>query len=104
MDIESFLEKNTANYRLFSKLPDVCRSEPCVLGIDEAGRGPVLGPMVYGIAFCPVNRSKDLKALGVDDSKALTEEQREKLLDKVLNNNDYIGWAVDILSPTFISI
>ena len=103
MDISSFLEKNTANYRLFSSLPDVCRTEPCVLGIDEAGRGPVLGPMVYGIAFCPVNRSKDLKALGVDDSKALTEEQREKLLDKVLDNNDYIGWAVDILSPTFIS-
>merc|ERR1719219_2785893 len=32
-----------------------------------------------------------------------TQEQREKLLEKVLNNNEYIGWAVDILSPTFIS-
>ena len=103
MDISPFLEKNTTNFQLFSEIPAVCRAEPCVLGIDEAGRGPVLGPMVYGISFCPVSRNKDLKDLGVDDSKALTEEQREKLLGKVLDNNDYIGWAVDILSPTFIS-
>jgi ribonuclease HII len=40
-----------------------------------------------------------LKELGVDDSKALTEEQRDKLLDKVLTNDDYLGWAVHILSP-----
>ena len=103
MDIGPFLEKNTKNFQLFSDIPPVCLEEPCVLGIDEAGRGPVLGPMVYGISFCPVSRNQDLKDLGVDDSKALTEEQREKLLDKVLDNNDYIGWAVDILSPTFIS-
>ena len=103
MDISPFLEKNTTNFQLFSEIPAVCRAESCVLGIDEAGRGPVLGPMVYGISFCPVSRNKDLKDLGVDDSKALTEEQREKLLGKVLDNNDYIGWAVDILSPTFIS-
>jgi len=103
MDISPFTEANTRNYRLFSNIPAVCKSEPCVLGIDEAGRGPVLGPMVYGIAFCPVSRNADLKALGVDDSKALTEEQRDKLLDKVLENNEYIGWAVDLLSPSWIS-
>jgi len=103
MDISSYTKKNTKNLKLFSNIPDVCKNEPCVLGIDEAGRGPVLGPMVYGIAFCPVNKNGDLKELGVDDSKALTEEQREKLLQKVLDNNEYIGWAVDILSPSYIS-
>jgi len=103
MDISPFTQKNTRNFKLFSNIPDICLKEPCVLGIDEAGRGPVLGPMVYGISYCPKIKSDDLKKLGVDDSKALTEEQREKLLQKVLDNNDYIGWAVDILSPTFIS-
>jgi len=59
--------------------------------------------MVYGIAFCPLDRNQDLKDLGVDDSKALTEAQREGLLQKILDNNDYIGWAIHILSPRHIS-
>jgi len=103
MDITPFNEKNTENFKFFSEVPEVCKTSPCVLGIDEAGRGPVLGPMVYGIAYCPVNRNDDLKALGVDDSKKLTEEQREELLQKVLDNSSYLGWAIDLLSPTFIS-
>jgi len=103
MDITKYNEENNKNFKLFSNIPEVCKTEPCVLGIDEAGRGPVLGPMVYGISFCPVSRNTDLKELGVDDSKQLTEEQRKKLLDKVLVNNDYIGWAIHLLSPSFIS-
>lgn len=59
--------------------------------------------MVYGISFCPVKKNKDLKELGVDDSKALTEAQREGLLDKIHENKDYIGWAINVLSPRHIS-
>lgn len=55
-----------------------------ICGVDEAGRGPVIGPMVMaGVVF----REKDLpklKALGVKDSKLLTLNQREDLFDKVL--------------------
>jgi len=103
MDISEFTDNNHKNLELFSEIPDVCKSEPCLLGVDEAGRGPVLGPMVYGICFCPISRNEDLKQLGVDDSKALTEEQRDKLLDKVLDNNSYLGWGINILSPRYIS-
>jgi ribonuclease H2 subunit A len=38
-------------------------NEPCCLGIDEAGRGPVLGPMVYATAWAPISKSKELKAM-----------------------------------------
>ena len=55
-----------------------------VLGIDEAGRGPVIGPLV--IAGVSINE-KDLdklKKLGVKDSKLLSPRQRENLFDKII--------------------
>ena len=62
MDVEKYTNKNDANFLHLSNVPEICKSKPCVLGIDEAGRGPVLGPMVYGIAYCPVEKNSDLKA------------------------------------------
>ncbi|KAG9001662.1 hypothetical protein FRB90_011574 [Tulasnella sp. 427] len=35
-----------------------------IMGVDEAGRGPVLGPMVYGVAFCPVEYKEQLDGMG----------------------------------------
>lgn len=37
---------------------------PYILGVDEAGRGPVLGPLVYGVAYCPVSYRNQLEELG----------------------------------------
>jgi hypothetical protein len=39
---------------------------PYVVGVDEAGRGPALGPMVYGLAFCPESFVEDLRSIGFD--------------------------------------
>ena len=102
MDIEPYNTDNSNNFVFMSDVPDVCKSQPCVLGIDEAGRGPVLGPMVYGIAYCPRAWNDDLKALGVDDSKALKEEQREELLGKIESANEHLGYAVHVLSPRYV--
>jgi len=35
-----------------------------MLGVDEAGRGPVLGPLVYGVAYCPIEYKEQLEAMG----------------------------------------
>ena len=37
---------------------------PYMLGVDEAGRGPVMGPMVYGVAYCPIAYKEQLEELG----------------------------------------
>jgi ribonuclease H2 subunit A len=49
------------------------------VGIDEAGRGPVFGPMVYAGAAWPISSRSTLKKVGFADSKQLTEEDREEL-------------------------
>ncbi|KAI1435619.1 ribonuclease H2 subunit A [Xylaria sp. CBS 124048] len=77
---------------------------PCVLGVDEAGRGPVLGPMVYGVFYLPLTSSEPLlKATHhFDDSKVLTPATRTSLMQTLCTPNtdlhDTCGWAISSLS------
>jgi ribonuclease HII len=54
-----------------------------IAGVEEAGRGPVIGPMVMAIACIDEKDEFKLKALGVKDSKLLTPNQREKLYNEI---------------------
>ncbi len=54
-----------------------------VLGIDESGRGPVIGPMVMCGALVDEKDFNKLKNLGVKDSKELSPKQRENLFNKI---------------------
>lgn len=93
---------------------------PCSLGIDEAGRGPVLGPMVYGAFYLPIPLERTLLATThhFDDSKVLTPAFRSKLMGTLCTappspssalkadpNSLYenCGWAVSLLSARTIS-
>lgn len=71
--------------------------------MDEAGRGPVLGPMVYGISYAPLSRKQLLVDLGCADSKSLTEKKRDEIFDDICKNKDSIGWAIEAISPNVIA-
>ena len=64
-----------------------------ICGIDEAGRGPLAGPVVAGAVVLP----KDCRILYVNDSKKLSEKKREMLYDVILNEAVSVG--VGIVSP-----
>ncbi|KAF8792271.1 Ribonuclease H2 subunit A like protein [Argiope bruennichi] len=103
MDLSEFTNDQSKNVILVSNVPPSTKSEPCMLGIDEAGRGPVLGPMVYGAAYCPISELESLKAKGVADSKTLTEEKRENLFSLIDKASEMMGWILEIHSPNVIS-
>lgn len=52
-------------------------------GIDEAGRGPLCGPVV--VASCVMPLDDDKIIFGIDDSKKLSEKQREELFEQIKN-------------------
>ena len=71
-----------------------------ILGIDEAGRGPVIGPMVIA-GYCIEEEKIDLlKSLGVRDSKELTRKQREDIYNEILKLTDKYKYI--IIDPKII--
>ncbi|MDD5418012.1 MAG: ribonuclease HII [Candidatus Nanoarchaeia archaeon] len=54
-----------------------------IAGLEEAGRGPVIGPMIVAGVLIDENDSEKLREIGVRDSKLLTRKSRENLAGKM---------------------
>lgn len=61
-----------------------------IAGVDEAGRGPVLGPMVVACVVASRDKIEFMEVAGVKDSKALTKRQRTRLARIIAENADEI--------------
>lgn len=80
-----------------------------IAGIDEAGRGPLAGPVTAAVVVLPAQCSLP----GLNDSKKLTEKQRERLYDQIVGQAlaYAVGWAdageidqQNILNATFLAM
>ncbi len=67
-----------------------------IAGIDEAGRGPLAGPVVVaGVILAPQE-----VIVGLDDSKKLSSKKREQLFDLILEKA--VDWKIEIISEKII--
>lgn len=71
-----------------------------ICGVDDAGRGSVLGPLVIAGVSVEQKNIKQLVKIGVKDSKQLSPQSREKLYDKILSIVE--GYHVAKISPKII--
>ncbi len=69
-----------------------------IAGMDEAGRGPLAGPVVCAIVIMPLEKDKIIE--GVNDSKKLTPKMREMLYDKILSTA--LAYDIEIISNKVI--
>ena len=72
------------------------------MGIDEAGRGPALGPMTYGAAFWHPSRHQKAIPDDFNDSKQLTAEKRQLLFKEIQSHPD-IGFVLRVIHASEIS-
>ena len=61
-----------------------------IAGVDEAGRGPLAGPVVSAAVILP----PDFEAPGIDDSKKLTPRKRDRLYDQILEGAAAVGVGI----------
>lgn len=67
-----------------------------IAGVDEAGRGPLAGPVVAAAVILPA----DFKLSGVKDSKKLTPLKRKKLNEQI--KKCALAWRVEVVDVSFI--
>lgn len=86
-----------------------CFTEPLVCGVDEAGRGPLAGPVVAAAVIL----SSDIDKKDINDSKLLTPNKRKEISDRIINSSSLWGIGVvesetidkiNILQATFLAM
>ena len=90
------LEAEIERTRIMKQFEDEYRVYGTICGIDEAGSGPLWGPVVAGAVIMP----KEYDILYINDSKKLSEKKREEVYEQIVNTA--ISWAVGIVSPARI--
>jgi len=67
-----------------------------LIGVDDAGRGPVLGPMILAGVLIKDVEEGDLKKLGVKDSKLLLPKKRKEICDRI---KEKYKWHAEVTFP-----
>jgi ribonuclease HII len=81
---------------LFKNDNELKKQYPIIAGIDEAGRGPLFGPVVVASVIL----KDDFEHHQINDSKKLTEAKREFLYDEILLNA--VCYHIEVISPQII--
>lgn len=87
-------EKEEERLKVLKEFEDNLHNEygiKYICGIDEAGRGPLAGPVAVAAVIMP----KDSFIEGVNDSKKISEKKREKLYEQI--KEEAIAWSVVLL-------
>lgn len=69
-----------------------------IAGIDEAGRGPLAGPVCVAMVIMPLDKESIIDK--INDSKKLTEKTREKLYDEIINKA--IAYQIELVDEVTI--
>ncbi len=84
---EEKLQKEKERVAKMREYEDMYYACDSICGIDEVGRGPLAGPVVAGAVILP----KDCEILYINDSKKLSEKQREALYDEIYEKAIAVG-------------
>lgn len=90
------LEKELARLELMKEYEHTYAACSAICGVDEAGRGPLAGPVVAGAVILP----KDCTILYLNDSKKISEKRREELFLEI--QEKAVAWSVGVVDPETI--
>ncbi len=87
------LEKELARLEAMKEYEYTYEACSCICGIDEAGRGPLAGPVVAAAVVLP----RDCRILYLNDSKKLSEKKRDMLFDEI--KEKAAAYGIGMASP-----